>query len=140
MRRPCMVAVVMCLPVFGAGNPPEIDAALSRLYNFNFPGTHELLTQYIAANPEDPLPRALRASAYLSSELDRMAILESEFLIDDQRIAEKKRPMAPDPSVRAQFQKALEETQELGEAALKANPDDRGALFSLCIAQGVATD
>src|SRR6185369_3586950 len=69
-----------------------------------------------------------------------MSILEAEFLIDDQKIAEKKRPLPPDPAVRAEFLKAIEEVQKRADSLLKANPDDRNALFSMCIAQGVATD
>ena len=90
--------------------------------------------------PDDPLPYAFRSSAYLFYELDRMGILESEFLIDDQRIAEKKRPLSPDPAARAQFLKSLNDTESRGEAALKANPDDRSALFAMSVAQGVAMD
>lgn len=140
MRRLWVLAFAMCLPALGGENPPTIDAALLRLYDFNFPATHEILNQYIAANPGDPLPHAFRASAYLFSELDRMSILEAEFLIDDQRIAEKKRPLPPDPAVRTQFLKAIEEVQKRADVQLKANPDDRNALFAMCIAQGVATD
>ena len=129
----------MALPALAA-DPPTIDEALLRLYDFNFTAAHQLLDQYIAANSKDPLPYAFRSSAYLFYELDRMSILESEFLIDDKRIAERKKPLDPDPAIRAQFIKSLEDTQTRGEAALKANPNDRSALFAMCIAQGVATD
>ena len=140
MRRLWVLALATCLPALGADNPPSIDQALLRLYDFNFPATHEILNQYIGAHPGDPLPHAFRASAYLFSELDRMSILEAEFLIDDQKIAEKKRPLPPDPAVRAEFLKAIEEVQKRADSLLKANPDDRNALFAMCIAQGVATD
>jgi len=130
----------MAFPALGGAAPPTIDEALLRLYEFNFPAAHQLLDQYIAANSQDPLPYAFRSSAYLFYELDRMGILESEFLIDDQRIAGKKRALAPDPAVRAQFLKSLEDTESRGEAALKANPDDHSALFAMSVAQGVATD
>jgi hypothetical protein len=140
MRRLWVLALATCLPALGGDNPPSIDDALVRLYDFNFPATHEILNQYIGAHPGDPLPHAFRASAYLFSELDRMSILEAEFLIDDQKIAEKKRPLPPDPAVRAEFLKAIEEVQKRADSLLKANPDDRNALFAMCIAQGVATD
>jgi hypothetical protein len=140
MRRIWVLAVATCFPALGAGVPPTIDDALLRLYDFNFPATHEILSQYIAAHPADPLPYAFRASAYLFSELDRMGILESEFLTDDQKIAEKKRPMAPDPAIRKQFLSAMDDVQKRGDSVLQANPDDRAALFAMCIAQGVATD
>ena len=51
-------------------------------------------------HPQEPLPYAMRASAYLFQELDRLGILESEFFSDDQRIAEKKK-LKPDQAVRA---------------------------------------
>ena len=41
------------------------------------------------STPRTQLPYAFRSSAYLFSELDRLGILESEFLIDDNRIVEE---------------------------------------------------
>jgi len=140
MTRFWLLAVGIAFPALGGAAPPTLDEALLRLYDFNFPAAHQLLDQYIAANPQDPLPYAFRSSAYLFYELDRMGILESEFLIDDQRIAAKKKPLEPDRATRAQFLKSLADTETRGEAALKVNPDDRAALFALSIAQGVATD
>ena|ERR1051326_7042770 len=140
MKRFWWLVVGLVFPVFGGAATPDMDEALTRLYDFNFPAAHHLLDQYIAAHPQDPLPYAFRSSAYLFYELDRMGVLESEFLVDDQRIAEKKRPATPDPAVRLRFLKSVEDTQSRGEAALKSNPEDRSALFALCIVQGVATD
>lgn len=139
MLRTWSLLAVLSLPLF-AQEAPTLDQAVNRLYNFDFPSSHAILDRYIAAHPSDPLPYAFRASAYLFTELDRMGILESEFLIDDKKIAAKKRPAEPDPTTAAQFQKAAGEAERLGEAALKANPNDREALFALCITGGVATD
>jgi hypothetical protein len=140
MNRIWLLALGIAFPALGVAATPAIDEALLQLYDFNFPAAHQLLDQYIAANPQDPLPYAFRSSAYLFYELDRMGILESEFLIDDKRIAEKKKPLDPDPAVRAKFLKSLDDTEIRGEAALKLDPNDRAALFALSIAQGVATD
>jgi len=133
-----MLTAVLCLPAFGA-DPNAIDEAIQRLYNFDFPAAHAALDRYIAEHPRDPLPYALRGSAYLFFELDRLRILESEFLGSDDRIADRKK-LQPDPGIRAQFLRALADAQSRGEAALKANPEDRSALFAMAIAQGVATD
>ena len=130
---------VSCFPAFGATGAVTIDAAVEQMYNFDFPASHEILNQCIAAHPQDPLPYAFRAAADLFYEMDRLGILESEFLVDDKRIIAKKK-LQPDAAVRAQFYKALDDTASRAEAALAANPDDRAALFSMCISQGVATD
>ena len=133
------IIAVSCFPAFGATGAATIDAAVEQMYNFDFPASHAILNQCIAAHPKDPLPYAFRAAADLFYEMDRLGILESEFLVDDKRIIAKKK-LLPDATVRAQFYKALDDTASRAEAALAADPNDRAALFSMCISQGVATD
>jgi hypothetical protein len=139
MLRFWVSIILLCLPAFGAAGAVTIDAAVEQMYNFDFPASHRILDQCIAAHPQDPLPYAFRAAADLFYEMDRLGILESEFLVNDERIIAKKK-LQPDPAVRAQFYKALDDTASRAEAALGANPDDRSALFAMCISQGVATD
>jgi hypothetical protein len=131
-------AAVLCFPALAA-DPVTLDEALGRLYSFDFPGAHKALDGYIAVHPGEPLPYAFRASAYLFYELDRLGVLESEFLMDDDRIVAKTRP-EPDPAIRKLFFAALDDAQHRAEAALKANPNDRSALFAMVVASGVATD
>jgi hypothetical protein len=131
--------VLSCLPAFGATGTATIDAAVEQMYNFDFPASHELLNRCIAAHPKDPLPYAFRAAADLFYEMDRLGILESEFLVDDKRIIAKKK-LQPDAAVRAQFYRALDDTASRAEAALAADPNDRAALFAMAVSQGVATD
>lgn len=140
MLRPFVLAGTLCLCARAGADLPTLEDAVQHMYDFNFPATYSILDRYISAHPQDPLPFAFRSSAYLFSELDRMGILESEFLIDDNRIAEKKNHLSPDPAVRASLLKALDDTRVRAETALKANPSDRDALFAMSITQGVATD
>lgn len=119
---------------------PSLDAAFDSLYNFDFPATHQVLNQYVALHPQEAMPYAVRASVYLFYELDRLGILESEFLIDDKRIAKKGPPLTPDPAVRAQLVKALDDAQGRANAALARDPNDREALLALVIVQGVTVD
>jgi hypothetical protein len=134
-----LLIVVLCLPAFGATGVATVDAAVEQMYNFDFPASHQILDQCIAAHPQDPLPYAFRAAANLFYEMDRLGILESEFLVNDERIIAKKK-LQPDPAVRTRFYKALDDTGSRAEAALRANPDDLAALFAMSISQGVATD
>jgi hypothetical protein len=119
---------------------PLLDEAFAALYNFNFPAAHAAVDREIAARPNDPLPYAVRASGYLFYELDRLGILESEFLIDDKRIIEKKNPPQPDPGTRTKFLKAVADAQSRADAVLAKDPNDKMALFAMCITEGVATD
>jgi predicted Zn-dependent protease len=139
MMRFLATAVLLCLPTIAA-EPETIDAALQRMYDFNFPASHEILDRYIAKHPQEALPFAFRASAYLFYELDRMNILQSDFFIDDDQIAEKKKKVEPDPQVRVRFLKAVKDAEVRADAAIKVDPNDKQALFAMSIAQGVATD
>jgi hypothetical protein len=129
------------LPCAAQSQPQEneIEQAFARLYNFDFPGAHKALDTRLLAHPDDPLAHAVRASAFLFSELDRLSILEGEFFVDDKRIAEKKK-LKPDPRVRAQLFKSIDEAQSRAQTRLNANPDDQDALFAMCIITGVQTD
>ena len=118
---------------------PEIKAALERMYSFDFPSAHRLLDSYIAAHPDVPLGPGFKASAYLFYEMDRMKILEGEFLINDSRIKSNKR-IDPDPKVREQFYRSLGQAENLANMRLKTNPNDSSALFTLCMVEGMKTD
>lgn len=127
----------LCLPAFAAEG---LESAITRMYDFDFSASHQILDKYIAAHPSEPLPYGFRASAYLFSELDRLGILESEFLSDDDKIAEKKRKIEPDPDTRRKFLQAVSDAETRATAVLKSNPNDKDALFAMCVAQGVSTD
>ncbi len=135
-----LAAVAACLAGPTGEHPAaELDQAFSRLYNTDFRGAHVHLDRYISAEPADPLGYAMRASAYSFSELDRLGILEGEFFVDDKRIAEK-RKLRPDPVIRAQFFRAIEDARARAEKTLATSPNDQNALFAMAVAQGVVMD
>ena len=138
MQRYLAILAFACTPALAGGD--ALQEAVTRMYDFDFPGSHQVLDRYIAAHPSEPLPYAFRASAYLFYEMDRMGILESEFLVDDEQIAEKKKKLDPDPVTRRKFLQAVADVESRSGAALKADPNDRDALFAMCVAQGVSTD
>ena len=138
MKWTVLVGAVLCAAP-AASQPTTIDDALHSLYDFDFPSAHASLNSYITLHPQEPLPYAFRGAAYLFSELDRLGALESEFLTDDDRLVEKTRPR-PDPAIRKQFLQAVDDAQKRAEAVLKTNPNDRDALFAMCVVSGVSTD
>ena len=137
--RILLITVGLCLPAAASQQPATVDEALQSLYNFDFPAAHSTLNHYIEAHPQDPLPFAFRGAAYLFSELDRLGALESEFLTDDDKLVEKTRPQ-PNPAIRKLLMEALSDAEKRADVALKANPNDKDALFALVAVSGVSTD
>jgi len=145
MLRFWLLALLMCAPLMAdtgsacGCTAPEVAQAFDRLYNFDFAGAHAAIDQYIGAHRQEPLGYAIRATAYLFYELDRLGILESQFLISDKRIADK-RTVGPDPAVRSAFMKSLNDAQSRANSVLAAHPNDRQALFAMSMVEGVTTD
>jgi hypothetical protein len=140
MSQILAIGAVLCACTLHAAETASLDMALERMYNQDYVTAHGILDQCSAAQPQDPLPYAFQASAYLFSEMDRLGVLESEFFTDDDRIAEKKKKLDPDPATRAKFIRAVQDAESRANALLKLRADDTQALFALSISQGVTTD
>jgi hypothetical protein len=136
MRR--LISLVL-FAVCGTLQGATVGDAYARLYNFDFPGTHQILDGYIAASPQDPLGYSTRAAAYLFFELDRLKILQGEFLTDDKKISGDDK-LTPDPEIRNLFFASVEAAQKRAEARLLDKPGDPNALFAFCITEGLKTD
>jgi hypothetical protein len=127
-------------PQFAAADRPSaVDFAFNRLYNFDFAGAHAILDRQIEATPDSPLPHAVKAVAYLYTELDRLKILQTDFFMDDDRVVDR-RTLKPDPYTRAAFFEAVDRAKLRARRILAARPADRDALFALCMATGLVTD
>lgn len=131
--------VALSVPAAPAAAPDPFAHVFERLYNWDFAAANRSVDAHIAARPADPLGHAVRGAVLLFEEMDRLGILESEFFASDKRIAEKKKPKA-DPELRRRLFAAVAEARRLGTARLAADPEERNALFALCMASGVATD
>src|SRR5687768_980482 len=116
-----------------------LDNVFNRLYNFDFPGAHRMLDEYLVVNPNDAFGHSVRASTYLFSELDRLRILEGEFLTDDKKISGDDK-LLPDPAIRQKLFASIDKALALAEARLKTNPEDSMARFSFCLTEGLRTD
>lgn len=140
----CALALVLVRPGAPAAAqlmPPDarLDLVFARMYNVDFAGAHALLDQQMRTDPAEPLPHSVRAVAYTFAELQRLRILETEFFLDDAKVTSEE-PLSPDPEVRTRVMMAVEEANRRAHARLQTSPDDRDALFALCMAAGVMAD
>ena len=135
----CLAASALAAQPPAVAPPAAIDRAFARLYNFDFAGAHAILDEYKRVDPGDPLSYSVSAAADLFAEMYRLKILETDFFIDDSKLAEKKK-LKPDPAVRAAIFKAVGEARQRAEAKLAVQPNDREALFAVCMSAGVVTD
>jgi len=135
MKRATIFLILMAS--YGRAGP--LDQAFDHLYNLDFPGANRLVDTHVAADPGDPLGYAVRASAILFQELDRLQVLEGEFFADDKRLIEKKK-LKSDPTLRERFFQTLSQAQNLAKGRLAKNPNDADSLFTMSLASGLTGD
>lgn len=135
MTRTCLIAAVLCAGL----QATPLEDAFGYLYNCDFDQAHHSIDTHVAAHPEDPLGPSVRAAAYLFYELDRLKILQAEFLSDDKKISGDDK-LVPDAVVRERFFGAVANAQRLAETRLQKEPGNTGALFAFSLTEGMRTD
>lgn len=144
MLKLCVTAIFLA-PFASSGaekpaGPPLVSEAFHKMYSSDFLGAQTVIGRYVSEQPNDPLGYAVRASALLFSELDRMGILESEFFESDNRISDSRKKLRPDKLTHDDFYAAIEKAEALSQAILDKKPNDPNALFSKCLALGETVD
>ena len=131
------LSLILCLPCLAQA--ASIERALNRMYNFDFTSADQEMSSFIAEHPEDPLGYTFRASSLLFRELDRLSILEAEFFSSNKRVMNEKK-LNPDANVKERFLAAIEQSKAMARARLVADPNEKNALFALCLDAGLITD
>ncbi len=139
-----LLCALLCLAVPAhqektAPSGTAIDWAFARMYNCDFEGAHAILEAQIRQHPDESLLYAVRAAALLYSEFQRMKILEADFFANNDKITDRKK-LRPDPLVRVELFKMTGEARKRAGARLALAPEDRDAMFAMCMAAGVETD
>ena len=120
-----------------AAEPAPIEDGYRAMYNLQFEDAHRIFGEWHAEHPEDPFAPVSDAAAYLFSEFDRLHILQAEFFLEDQGFEKE---LTPDPALKSNFEEALTKGEGLADAALKRADNDKNALFSKVMAQGLRAD
>ena len=130
-------------PVCAQGTPAldPVQHVFARLYDYDFAGAQALLDAQVQAEPGNPLLYSTRAVAYLFTELDRLKILEIDFFLNDGNMVDGHgRNLKPDAGIRRKLFEALDQARAKAAARLAESPDDRDALFAMCMTSGVTAD
>jgi hypothetical protein len=115
---------------------PLLDEGFRQMYNLQFAEAHRTFAEFTRQNPGDPMGPVSDAAAYLFDEFDRLRILQSQFLTNDDNFFDFHKPDA-DPKVKLQFEAKLAEAEKMDEAALKKDPGDTNALFAAILRLGL---
>ena len=118
---------------------PLLDEGYRQMYNLQFAEAHKTFAEYSRQSPADPMGPVSDAAAYLFDEYDRLRILQSEFLTNDDNFFDFHKPDA-DPKVKAQFDAALARAQQLSEAELRRSPGDGNAMLADSLRLGLHSD
>lgn len=126
-------------PALRANNSNLLDRGYYDMYNLNFHNAHQHFQEWEQQHPTDAMGPVSDAAAYLFSELSRLHILQSDFLLNDNAYLNRKRE-EPDPQVKAKFDADLSAAAQLAEATLKTSPDDKDAQLANVLRLGLASD
>lgn len=116
-----------------------LDRGYRQMYNLEFADAHKTFQTYEQEHPNDPLGATSDGAAYVFDEFNRLGVLQTELFVDDDKFKGRKKP-APDPAIRANFDRAIGKSQQLSDAVLDRSPDDRNALFATVLNLGLQSD
>jgi hypothetical protein len=133
-------AILFLLSGLAAWGATPLEQAYRSMYNLDFPGARQILRQYEAGHPEDPMAPVSAAAADLFGEFDRLRVLQSEFFTDDKSFFTREKNLVPNPSVQKSFNAALARGDQTAAAALRRNPDDANALLARLLRIGLHAD
>ena len=133
------LTLVMMADPAGVTQANLLDLGYSQMYNLQFDHAHQSFTEWSREHPDDPMGPVSNAAAYLFSEFDRLHVLQSEFFMHDDRMGPAQK-LSPDPVVKQNFEKALDETRQLADQELERQPLNRNALFAGLLRLGLHAD
>src|SRR5215471_6805589 len=117
----------------------SLDRGFTGLYNLDFAGAQRNFASYQSEHPDDPMGPVSEAAGFLFSEFNRLGVLEAQFYENDKAFDNRPK-LSPDPTLKQNFQNAINRSQTLARARLAKDSKDRDALFALTLAAGLQAD
>jgi hypothetical protein len=134
-----LLSLLFISPRLGNAASPaatSLEAGFHQMYNLDFPGAHKTFQEWEELHPDDPLGAASNAAAYLFAEFERLHILEFDLFTDNRRVEDAEKRIA-DPANKAAFESELAKADQLADKTLSESSEDRNALFSKSLTDGL---
>jgi hypothetical protein len=109
------------------------------MYNLSFSEAHAAFDAWGKQHPEDPRTPAFHAAGYLFAEFDRLHILQSEFLTNDDNFLFPK-ALQVQPEIRDRMLAEFAHAKQRADAILVHSPDDANALMAQVLRSGLYAD
>ena len=135
-------AIALSFPALAADavfTAPPLDHGFQLLYNLDFDRAHGIFSQWEKSHPDDPMGPTADAAGVLFSEFHRLGVLESQFFELDKRF-ENRPKLNADPAIRARFDAAIQQAQNISRSRLAKNSKDKDALFAMTLTNGLQAD
>lgn len=115
---------------------PEVRQAFQHFYNLDFDTALKMWNQVAQAHPQDPMAYNYLLLGTIFRELYQQDLLDTTYYAHDSFLMNKRRVDVP-RSIRDQIESLTDKVVDMCDARLKANSDDKNALFARSYARGM---
>lgn len=115
---------------------PVVRDGYNRFYNLDYDGSIAKFEQVIKAHPQEPIAYAYALQATIFRELYHQDLLDTTYYAHDNFLTNQRKVDIP-PANRQRIEFLTNQTISLAEQRLKADPQDKNALFARGFAKGL---
>ncbi len=115
---------------------PTVKQGLDHFYNLDYTGALNIFNGVAAAHPQDPMAWNYVLLAVMFRELYHQDLLDTTYYAHDSFLSTKREVDVP-KATRQQIEDLTNRVIEMCDARLKANPNDKNALFARGYARGL---
>lgn len=115
---------------------PMVRDGYNHFYNLDYEGSIARFDQVIKAHPQEPIAYAYALQAVIFRELYHQDLLDTTYYAHDNFLTNQRKVEIP-PANRQRIEFLTHQTETLAEQRLKANPQDKNALFAKGFAKGL---
>jgi hypothetical protein len=136
-----LLCVLLQAPLRGATTEgaPSLDQGYRLMYTFDFHAAEQEFSRWNRGHPDDPLGPVSEAANLLFAELQRLGILEVQFLTENSSFISRVKPSV-DLDLQTRLNAALDQAEAMARRCLAGDADDRDALFTLTLVYGLKAD